>query len=107
MLGNFSAIDSVFAQKKAAKLTTEQRVSLKKFSFAYAIIILFPLILLVIFSLIVSVKLNYIAFETALLLCLAAFTAVYFILPPFATNILGQILAIRELNKLKKKRKVF
>ena len=104
MLGNFSAIDSVFAQKKAAKFTPEQRISLKKFSFAYAILILFPLILLVAFALIASVKLNYIKAETALFLFLVLVSMVYFILPTFAARILGLIIAMRGM---KKKRKVF
>jgi len=104
MLGNFSGIDSVFAQKKAAKFTQEQRTSLKKFSFAYAIILLFPIIFLVAFALIASVKLNYIKAENALFLFLVAVSIVYFILPPFAANILGRIIA---MGGLKEKGKVF
>jgi arginine exporter protein ArgO len=102
MLGNFSGIDSVFAQKKASKFTQEQKTSLKKFSFAYAIIILFPLILLIAFALIASVKLNYIKAESALFLFLVAVSMVYFILPKFAVNILSNIIALAEIKKKKK-----
>src|SRR3989344_901422 len=99
MLGIYSAIDSVFLQKKAANLTDVQRSSLKKFSVAYAIIILFPLILLVVFALIASVKLNFISIDTALVLCLFAFITVYFMLPFLAANILGQIIAMTGIKK--------
>ena len=93
-------VDAVFTQNEAAsRFNGKERIALKKFSFAVAILALIPLLLVLIFTLFAGIRFGYIGIEKSLLILLISFIALYFLLPMLARNILSQLVSLKPKAK--------
>ena len=93
-------LDAIFVKDEtSSRFNGKERIALKKFSFAVAILALIPLLLILIFTLFAGIRFGYIGIEKSLLILLISFIALYFLLPMLARNILSQLVSLKPKAK--------
>ncbi|MEK6958025.1 MAG: hypothetical protein AABW99_03545 [archaeon] len=89
------------AGKKFMKLGAKARASLKTFSYAFVLLVIFPMFLMLLFILILAEKFDYISIQGGLFVFLAALAALYLLLPHMASRVLESIMLFRPAKKNK------
>ncbi len=89
------------AGKKFMKLGAKARASLKTFSYAFVLLVIFPMFLMLLFILILAQKFNYITLQAGLFVLLTALVALYLLLPRLASRVLESIMLFRPAKKNK------
>ncbi|MCR4368676.1 MAG: hypothetical protein NUV67_02095 [archaeon] len=87
---------------KPREYTRHEKLELKKFSFAYVLLGIFPLALLLTIAMVLAIKLDALTIQQALLAMLAFVSLIYIALPKMARKVQEGIMASAELAKLKK-----
>ncbi len=69
---------------------------LKKFSFAFILLLLVPVFLMLIYVLVMAVKFSRLNVQQGLVVLLGFLLVVYFLLPSMASRVLGAIISSRK-----------
>ncbi|HZX20072.1 MAG TPA: hypothetical protein VFF13_03595 [archaeon] len=81
---------------KQKEFTQEQKKELAKFSYAFTLLKLIPIFLMLIFLGVLGVKLKQVSIETALILIAGALIAIYLLLPAMAGKVTNGIMAMKS-----------